>query len=62
MNVKDWYEKVLISTYETGKLKENPMLLERYVYRGSSGVVYLHPVIEKMKMRIRMKLGTCPAE
>lgn len=43
-----WYEKVTIPTYGTGKPEKNPMFLEKRVYQGSSGVVYPHPVIEKI--------------
>jgi len=46
--VKAWYEKVLIPTYGIGKPEKNPMFLEKRVYQGSSGVVYPHPVIEKI--------------
>ncbi len=48
MNVKAWYEKVIIPTYGIGKPEKNPMFLEKRVYQGSSGVVYPHPVIEKI--------------
>ena len=48
MNVKAWYEKVVIPTYGIGKPEKNPMFLEKRVYQGSSGVVYPHPVIEKI--------------
>ncbi len=44
-----WYEKVTIPTYRTGKPEKNPMFLEKRVYQGSSGVVYPHPVIEKIE-------------
>ncbi|MDO9613271.1 MAG: DUF5107 domain-containing protein [Bacteroidota bacterium] len=43
-----WYEKVIIPTYGIGKPERNPMFLEKRVYQGSSGVVYPHPVIEKI--------------
>ena len=43
-----WYEKVIIPTYGIGKPEKNPMFLEKRVYQGSSGVVYPHPVIEKI--------------
>jgi tetratricopeptide (TPR) repeat protein len=46
--VKAWYEKVTIPTYGIGKPEKNPMFLEKRVYQGSSGVVYPHPVIEKI--------------
>jgi tetratricopeptide (TPR) repeat protein len=48
MNVKAWYEKVNIPTYGIGKPEKNPIFLEKRVYQGSSGVVYPHPVIEKI--------------
>jgi tetratricopeptide (TPR) repeat protein len=48
LKVKGWYEKVIIPTYEIGKPEKNPMFLEKRVYQGSSGVVYPHPVIEKI--------------
>ncbi|MCL6101331.1 MAG: DUF5107 domain-containing protein [Bacteroidetes bacterium] len=48
MEVKAWYEKVVIPTYGIGKPEKNPMFLEKRVYQGSSGVVYPHPVIEKI--------------
>ena len=47
--VKAWYEKVVIPTYGIGKPEKNPMFLEKRVYQGSSGVVYPHPVIEKIE-------------
>ncbi len=43
-----WHEKVIIPTYEIGKPEKNPIFLEKRVYQGSSGVVYPHPVIEKI--------------
>jgi tetratricopeptide (TPR) repeat protein len=48
MKAKAWYEKVIIPTYGIGKPEKNPMFLEKRVYQGSSGVVYPHPVIEKI--------------
>lgn len=48
MKVRAWTEKVIIPTYQTGKPERNPMFLEKRVYQGSSGVVYPHPVIEKI--------------
>ncbi len=48
MSVKAWIEKVTIPTYGIGKPEKNPMFLEKRVYQGSSGVVYPHPVIEKI--------------
>jgi len=49
MEVRAWVEKVMIPTYKTGKPEKNPMFLEKRVYQGSSGVVYPHPVIEKIE-------------
>src|SRR6201985_325115 len=49
MEVKAWVEQVSIPTYGTGKPEKNPMFLEKRVYQGSSGVVYPHPVIEKIE-------------
>ncbi len=48
LKVKAWYEKVIIPTYGIGKPEKNPIFLEKRVYQGSSGVVYPHPVIEKI--------------
>ena len=48
MEVKAWIEKITIPTYKTGKPEKNPMFMEKRVYQGSSGVVYPHPVIEKI--------------
>ena len=49
MEVQAWVEQVSIPTYEIGKPEKNPMFLEKRVYQGSSGVVYPHPVIEKIE-------------
>ena len=49
MEVKAWVESVSIPTYKTGQPEKNPMFLEKRVYQGSSGVVYPHPVIEKIE-------------
>lgn len=46
--VKAWEEDVTIPTYAVGKPEKNPIFLEKRVYQGSSGVVYPHPVIEKI--------------
>ncbi len=46
--VKAWHEAVVIPTYGIGKPEKNPIFLEKRVYQGSSGVVYPHPVIEKI--------------
>lgn len=43
-----WEENITIPTYGTGKPEKNPIFLENRVYQGSSGVVYPHPVIEKI--------------
>ncbi|WP_217447530.1 DUF5107 domain-containing protein [Maribellus comscasis] len=48
MKVKAWQEKIMIPTYGIGKPEKNPIFLEKRVYQGSSGVVYPHPVIEKI--------------
>jgi tetratricopeptide (TPR) repeat protein len=48
MEVKAWKEVVTIPTYEIGQPEKNPIFLEKRVYQGSSGVVYPHPVIEKI--------------
>ncbi len=48
MEVKAWKEVVTIPTYGIGKPEKNPIFLEKRVYQGSSGVVYPHPVIEKI--------------
>ena len=48
MQVKAWKEVVTIPTYGIGKPEKNPIFLEKRVYQGSSGVVYPHPVIEKI--------------
>ncbi|HEY6082410.1 MAG TPA: DUF5107 domain-containing protein, partial [Chitinophagaceae bacterium] len=46
--VKAWTESITIPTYGVGKPEKNPMFLEKRIYQGSSGVVYPHPVIEKI--------------
>jgi tetratricopeptide (TPR) repeat protein len=48
MNVKAWTELINIPTYEVGAPDKNPMFFEKRIYQGSSGVVYPHPVIEKI--------------
>ncbi|MBO9561143.1 MAG: DUF5107 domain-containing protein [Niastella sp.] len=48
MSVKAWVEKITLPTYGIGEPEKNPMFLEKRVYQGSSGVVYPHPVIEKI--------------
>ncbi len=47
-DVQAWQEKVIIPTYPVGAPEKNPMFLEKRVYQGSSGVVYPHPIIEKI--------------
>ncbi len=46
--VKAWSEQVVIPTYRIGAPDKNPMFLEKRVYQGSSGVVYPHPVIDRV--------------
>lgn len=46
--VKAWAEEVVIPTYRTGQPDKNPLFLEKRVYQGSSGVVYPHPVIDRV--------------
>lgn len=46
--VRVWEEEVIIPTYGIGEPEKNPIFLEKRVYQGSSGVVYPHPVIEKI--------------
>lgn len=48
-SVKVWHEKVTIPTYGIGLPEKNPFFLEKRIYQGSSGVVYPHPVIEKIE-------------
>ena len=43
-----WSEIVTIPTYKIGAPDKNPMFLEKRVYQGSSGVVYPHPVIDRV--------------
>ena len=43
-----WSEIVKIPTYKIGAPDKNPMFLEKRVYQGSSGVVYPHPVIDRV--------------
>ena len=47
-HVKAWEETVIIPTYKIGEPDKNPMFLEKRVYQGSSGVVYPHPVIDRI--------------
>src|SRR5262245_12544967 len=46
--VQAWAERVAIPTYGVGPADKNPMFLEKRVYQGSSGVVYPHPVIDRV--------------
>ncbi len=46
--VSAWAEIVRIPTYPIGPPDKNPMFLEKRVYQGSSGVVYPHPVIDRI--------------
>ena len=38
----------VIPTYVVGAPDKNPMFLENRVYQGSSGVIYPHPIIERV--------------
>ncbi len=46
--VNAWVESTIIPTYKIGAPDKNPMFLEKRVYQGSSGVVYPHPVIDRV--------------
>ena len=46
--VRAWSESINIPTYKIGAPDKNPMFLEKRVYQGSSGVVYPHPVIDRV--------------
>jgi len=46
--VRAWEETITIPTYGVGEPDRNPMFLEKRVYQGSSGVVYPHPVIDRV--------------
>src|SRR5512133_2466170 len=46
--VRVWRESVSIPTYEPAAPDRNPMFLEKRVYQGSSGVVYPHPVVDRI--------------
>ena len=48
-SVKLYHEKVIIPTYGIGLPEKNPIFLEKRIYQGSSGVVYPHPVIERIE-------------
>ena len=41
-------EHVVIPTYTIAPPDKNPMYLEKRVYQGSSGVVYPHPIVERV--------------
>ncbi|HML21183.1 MAG TPA: DUF5107 domain-containing protein [Aggregatilinea sp.] len=43
-----WESEVKIPTYKIGQPDKNPMFLEKRVYQGSSGVVYPHPITERI--------------
>lgn len=47
--VRAWAETVTLPTHGIGAPNPNPMFLEKRVYQGSSGVVYPHPVIDKIE-------------
>jgi tetratricopeptide (TPR) repeat protein len=47
-DVSIWEERVTIPTYGTGRPNKNPMFFEKRIYQGSSGVVYPHPIVEKI--------------
>jgi hypothetical protein len=46
--VNAWKENITLPTYKADAPEKSPMFLEKRVYQGSSGVVYPHPVIEKI--------------
>ncbi len=46
--VQAWSEIVKIPTYKIGIPDKNLMFLEKWVYQGSSGAVYRHPVIDRV--------------
>jgi hypothetical protein len=41
-------ENIVIPTYTIAPPDKNPMYLEKRVYQGSSGVVYPHPIVERV--------------
>lgn len=47
--VSAWAETITIPTYPAGKSEKNPVFLENRVYQGSSGVIYPHPIVEKIE-------------
>jgi tetratricopeptide (TPR) repeat protein len=46
--VRAWAENITIPTYKIGAPDKNPLFLEKRVYQGSSGVVYPHPVVDRV--------------
>lgn len=56
--VNAWVEKITIPTYGIGAPEKNPIFLEKRVYQGSKGVVYPHPVVEKILDDIHDKAYT----
>lgn len=48
-SVNVWEEDILFFIYGIGCFEKNLMFLEKCVYQGSSGVVYLYLVIEKIE-------------
>lgn len=46
--VKVWEEHLMIPTYEVGEPEKYPVFSDKRVYQASSGVVYPHPVVEKI--------------
>ena len=48
--VKIWEQDIVIPTYPIGAPDKNPMFLEKRVYQGSSGKVYPHAVIDKIRL------------
>jgi tetratricopeptide (TPR) repeat protein len=53
--VRVWEEMAEIPTYGVGEPDKNPMFLEKRVYQGSSGRVYPHPVIDKIRDEKELK-------
>jgi hypothetical protein len=56
-NVRAWSETITIPTYGVSSPNPNPMFLDKRVYQGSSGVVYPHPVIEKIDSEKKTNSG-----
>lgn len=46
--VEAWKAKTVIPTYEVGTPEKYPVFLDKRVYQASSGIVYPHPVTEKI--------------